>query len=86
MPIPRDICTDPLMQGHLARRQDDAPFSRRQETVTSGYVTTDDWGSDGDDSVHNALPHYEIPAYFETRVKFPNETNPDTVDLVFLDL
>ncbi|KAF4120607.1 FAD/FMN-containing dehydrogenase [Geosmithia morbida] len=87
MPTPRDACTDPII-GTLGRRQVEGPrgIIRRQEPVTSGYVTSDDWGTDGDDSVHTNLPDYTLPDYWESRAGFPkDDTNPDSVDLIFLD-
>lgn len=48
MPLARDECTNPSL-GYMTRRELREPrgVTRRQETVTSGYVTSDDWGNDG---------------------------------------
>ncbi|PNY23455.1 Uncharacterized protein TCAP_06593 [Tolypocladium capitatum] len=88
MPVPRDSCTDPTL-GFVSRRElrESRGVVRRQETVVPGYVTSDDWGTDGDDTEHSAIPSYSIPTYFEARASFPaNGSDPDRVDLIFLDL
>lgn len=48
MPIPQDECTNPTL-GYLSRREmrESHGVIRRQEVVTSGYTTKDDWGTDG---------------------------------------
>jgi hypothetical protein len=48
MPIARDDCVDPLI-GALTLRDmhQERGIVRRQETITPGYATTDDWGTDG---------------------------------------
>ena len=48
MAMPRDVCTDPEL-GYLSKREyeENRGISRRQETVVPGYVTKDDWGTDG---------------------------------------
>lgn len=85
--MPQDECTNPTL-GYLTRREMREHYGpiRRQEVVTPGYVTKDDWGTDGDDSVHTAIPNYPIPGYYEARGGFPTEGNPDVVDVVFFDL
>lgn len=59
---------------------------RRQETVTSGYVTTDDWGTDGDDTKHTKIPEYKLPKYWQAQANFPKDKDPEFVDLIFYDL
>lgn len=87
MPIPRDTCTDPTL-GYLTRREmrQNHGIVRRQETVTSGYVTTDDWGTDGDDTVHSDIPNYDLPGYWQAEANFPEGEDPEAVDLIFFDL
>ncbi|KND92269.1 Uncharacterized protein PB2B2.06c, partial [Tolypocladium ophioglossoides CBS 100239] len=48
MAVPRDSCTDPTL-GYLSRREqrEERGVVRRQEAVVPGYVTSDDWGTDG---------------------------------------
>ena len=49
MPLPRDECVDPVL-GELTRRDtrsEPRGVTRRQETITPGYTTKDDFGDDG---------------------------------------
>jgi hypothetical protein len=48
VPLPRDECVDPTL-GYLSRRdsREQHGVTRRQETITPGYITTDDFGDDG---------------------------------------
>ncbi|KAF2003977.1 hypothetical protein P154DRAFT_427529 [Amniculicola lignicola CBS 123094] len=87
----RDICLDPPIThensgmhrrshagGRLVRRTNTAPIP--------GYVTKDDFGSDGDDTVHSAIPNYSQPNDLQANASFPIDGSvPDTVDLIFLD-
>ena len=61
-------------------------LSRRSETLTPGYITSDDFGSDGDDTVHSAIPSYPQPNNIQANASFPtNGSTPEAVDLIFLD-
>ncbi|KAL7930964.1 Metallo-dependent phosphatase-like protein [Trichoderma chlorosporum] len=86
MPIPRDSCTDPSL-GYLTRREmrQSHGVVRRQEVVTSGYATTDDWGTDGDDTEHTGIPNYDLPGYFQAQANFPEGKDPEVVDVIFFD-
>lgn len=87
MEVPQDECTNPTL-GYMTRREmreSKGPI-RRQEVVTPGYVTKDDWGMDGDDTNHTAIPFYRMPGYYESRAAFPASGSPDKVDVVFYDL
>jgi hypothetical protein len=86
MPVPRDSCTDPSL-GYLSRRemQQGHGVVRRQEIVTPGYVTSDDWGTDGDDTKHAKIPEYPLPRYWQAQANFPKDKEPEFVDLVFYD-
>lgn len=48
-------------------------------------MTTDDFGADGDDTPHSAIPSYRQPNDLQANASFPATGLPDTVDLVFLD-
>ena len=87
MAAPQDECTNPTM-GYLTRREmrERRGPVRRQEVITPGYVTKDDWGTDGDDTNHTAVPFMRNPGYYESRGGFPTEGNPEVVDVVFYDL
>ncbi|KAK5111407.1 hypothetical protein LTR85_012181 [Meristemomyces frigidus] len=84
----QDDCFDPPSthaQGSLSKRSP-GRIVRRETTVTPGYTTTDDFGTDGDDTIHSAIPDYTVPDNFQANASFPtNGTLPDTVDLIFLD-
>ncbi|EGX89262.1 ser/Thr protein phosphatase family [Cordyceps militaris CM01] len=84
MAVPQDACTNPTA-GHLGRREQHGGPVRRQEVVTPGYVTKDDWGTDGDDTNHTAVPFMRNPGYYEARAGFPAEGSPEVVDVVFYD-
>lgn len=80
-----DDCVDPTL-GQLGQMGVDGGVFRRQESVTPGHVTTDDWGEDGDDTEHSAIPSFTMPKYWEARASFPaNGSEPERVDVVFVD-
>jgi len=53
--------------------------------IPPGYVTSDDDGSDGDDTVHSDIFRYKIPQVMETRVDWPldDKTTVSNVDVVY---
>ncbi|KAF2493009.1 ser/Thr protein phosphatase family [Lophium mytilinum] len=87
----RDICLDPPIthdrDGLKARSNPGASILRRQNTSpTPGYTTTDDFGTDGDDTVHSKIPYYAQPNDLQANGSFPTDgSTPKTVDLIFLD-
>lgn len=87
MPIPRDSFTDPSL-GYLTRREmrQNHGVVRRQEIVTPGYTTTDDWGTDGDDTKHSKIPEFPLPRYWQAQANVPKDKEPAFVDLIFYDL
>ena len=90
MPLPssKDSCLDPTL-GWISGTQPELKtrgITRRQTTVTPGYVTTDDFGTDGDDTPHSKIPSYPQPDYAQGNGSFPTDgTTPDVVDVIFLD-
>ena len=58
---------------------------RAEPDLVSGYTTVDDAGKDGDDTIHSPIQFYNVPNCVETRLDFPKEEDPETVDLVFID-
>jgi hypothetical protein len=55
-------------------------------SLTPGYITTDDFGTDGDDTPHSAIPRYPVANDVQANASFPtNGSPPQTVDLVFFD-
>ncbi|PVH75498.1 hypothetical protein DL98DRAFT_562372 [Cadophora sp. DSE1049] len=87
MPQLRDSCQDPtlgLVSGITGKR--DLGISLRQRVVTPGYTTVDDFGTDGDDTPHSAIPEYPIPKYIQGIGSFSSDgSTPDVVDVIFLD-
>ena len=57
---------------------------RQTSTLTPGYVTKDDFGTDGDDTIHSAIPNYPQPQYVQANGSLPTSA-PAAVDLIFLD-
>ena len=60
-------------------------FQTIQPPLLPGYVTTDDFGTDGDDTLHKPVNFYVVPNCVQAEVGFPQEGEPEAVDLVFLD-
>jgi hypothetical protein len=87
----RDTCIDPplthLYEGLTRRSKQGGRLIRRQSTAsTPGYTTTDDFGTDGDDTVHSEIPNFTQPNDLQANASFPIDGSvPKTVDLVFLD-
>ncbi|KAF7587087.1 hypothetical protein BBP40_007726 [Aspergillus hancockii] len=54
--------------------------------LSPGYTTTDDFGSDGDNTLHSRIPEFKQPAYTVANASFPKSPSPpEKVDFVFLD-
>ncbi|KAI8622868.1 Metallo-dependent phosphatase-like protein [Xylariaceae sp. FL1651] len=92
MHVERDICVDPLVepQSEIKRDQDLLNglrgVTRRQVVdLVPGYTTTDDWGTDGDDTAHSPIPYYNIPDFFQGAAGFDANGRADAVDVVFVD-
>ncbi|KAF3064909.1 hypothetical protein GL218_02310 [Daldinia childiae] len=94
VPVERDICVDPipvyfteLMSEERRAFNHESPTVTRRQVVdlTTGYTTKDDFGTDGDDTVHSEIPHYEIPDFFQGVAGFSDNQTADVVDVVFVD-
>jgi hypothetical protein len=87
----RDTCIDPPLTHHYTgatkRSKQGGRLIRRQSTApTPGYTTTDDFGTDGDDTPHSKIPNFSQPNDLQANASFPLDGSlPKTVDLVFLD-
>lgn len=85
-----DACPDASLgimssEGILKSRSFTRGLHRRQ-SLSPGYSTTDDFGTDGDDTPHSSIPGYPQPVYIQSNGTFPtNGSAPATVDLIFLD-
>ena len=87
MPLPQatESCTNPLVS-HSTHDPRSLPPQRRQKVTTPGYTTTDDFGTDGDDTPHSTIPAYPILNYMQGNGSFPTDgSDPETVDLVHVD-
>jgi len=84
-----EACVDPKIGsvGHdLKKRSTRGMIRRDAQTLVPGYVTTDDFGNDGDDTPHSPIPAYKQPNDIQANASFPTDGSmPKTVDLVFLD-
>ena len=87
MPQMGDGCIDPTISLiTLSQELKVRGIFRRQTVVTPGYTTTDDFGPDGDDTVHSKIPQYSQPNYVQGNASFPTDgTTPATVDVIFLN-
>ena len=85
--VEQDSCIDPSisMAGPISGELKTRGVSRRQTTVTAGYTTTDDFGTDGDDTPHSSIPYYTQPNYIQGNASFPTTGTPALVDVVFFD-
>lgn len=57
----------------------------KEPDLIQGYTTKDDFGGDGDDTVHAPIKFYSVPNCIQTEIDFPEEGEPEKVDLVFVD-
>ncbi|KAF6804194.1 ser thr protein phosphatase [Colletotrichum musicola] len=84
-----DSCIDPpVTNDHFAKRSYVGGRVVRRQAVTPGYTTTDDFGTDGDDTIHTEIPFYDYPNFFQANGSFPADgalSDEDKVDLIFLD-
>jgi hypothetical protein len=53
--------------------------------VSPGHTTTDDFGTDGDDTPHSQIDFHKRPNVIQTTTAFPTDgSQPKTVDVIFL--
>jgi hypothetical protein len=69
----------------FAEAQHPLLLGSQKPSLIPGYTTKDDGGHDGDDTIHAPIKFYNVPNCIESEIGFPEETDPETVDLVFLD-
>jgi len=53
--------------------------------LTEGYTTSDDFGDDGDDTVHRGFDTYPTPPMMQSRIGIPENEELEVVDVVFID-
>jgi hypothetical protein len=81
-------CVDAPVNPHgsLHKRSQGRIIRRQKIVTTPGYTTSEDFGTNGDNTVHSRIPHYSTPNDFQANGSFPtNGSTPATVDLIFLD-
>ncbi|KAE8157432.1 Metallo-dependent phosphatase-like protein [Aspergillus tamarii] len=54
-------------------------------SIIPGYTTTDDEGSDGDDTIHSSISFYRVPNCIQALISPKVSAAPETVDLVYID-
>ncbi|KAI0995913.1 Uncharacterized protein K3495_g12268 [Podosphaera aphanis] len=53
------------------------------QPLPRGYVTVDDAGNDGDDTLHTPVVMSLVPKFLKSEVIIPAEREPDVIDLVY---
>jgi 2',3'-cyclic-nucleotide 2'-phosphodiesterase (5'-nucleotidase family) len=61
------------------------PLLSSSPDLVPGYTTKDDAGDDGDDTLHAPISFYKIPNCIQATASMPEKSDPETVDLVFID-
>ncbi|KAH6674911.1 Metallo-dependent phosphatase-like protein [Halenospora varia] len=59
--------------------------SKSKPDLVPGYTTKDEGGDDGDDTIHQPISYYRVPNCIQSTISFPQDGDPETVDLVFVD-
>lgn len=94
MRVQPDVCADPLIgfssDGHGGEDHGHVhgpAISRRQVIdLVPGYTTTNDFGSDGDDTTHSAIPEYEPPAFYQGTAVLGAAGCTGVADVIFVGL
>ena len=97
-PIPPDQLRTSYTEDAFYQSTEQTPFDihlakNAAPDLKPGYTTTDDAGSDGDDTVHSSITFYRVPNCLESRINFPPSTStststvddPASVDLIYVD-
>jgi hypothetical protein len=74
-----------LSQPYQINHHDQTPITAQDPELFPGYTTSDDAGTDGDDTIHSAIKFYNVPNCIQSTVgfKLDDEHEPDTVDLIY---
>lgn len=84
--IHSDIIAPQLpIQDSFVSGAEQAPLLPSSPNLVPGYTTKDDAGDDGDDTLHARISFYKIPNCIQSTVSMPEQGDPETVDLVFID-
>ncbi|KAF1958095.1 hypothetical protein CC80DRAFT_524848 [Byssothecium circinans] len=85
-----DTCVEPPLlyssdRMHKRSKPKGRVISRHFTEVSLGYTTIDDFGDDGDDTIHAKIPSYTQPNDLQANASFPTDGSTSaTVDLVFI--
>lgn len=61
-------------------------FIQASDIMFANCFVLDDFGTDGDDTIHSKIPNYPQPQHIQANASFPADHSvPARVDLVFLD-
>ncbi|KAK2836964.1 hypothetical protein FQN49_006547 [Arthroderma sp. PD_2] len=88
-----DVCADPSPEFMEIKRREAPqgykPFTRRtldDSMLHPGYITSDDFGLDGDDTPHSKIPYHKVPIDIQANASFPMDgSKPEVVDVAFVD-
>jgi hypothetical protein len=85
-----EVCEDPVLPRMSAMGKRDVlnllPKMKRDTAISPGHTTNDDFGADGDDTVHTPIAHYPQPNAIEAKASFPTDgILPKTVDLILVN-
>ncbi|KAH8747894.1 5'-nucleotidase [Hyaloscypha finlandica] len=92
IPFEFDLCVDPTVAPLMTRDGSShvhafKAVTRRQVVdLVPGYTTTDDFGSDGDDTTHSQIPYHNLPQFYQGAAGFGAEGCTGVADVVFVDL
>ncbi|CAI6093851.1 unnamed protein product [Clonostachys chloroleuca] len=87
-PSPLVSFTEDVQDVNLELRGEQKPLNGLDDEtpLIGGLTTSDDIGDDGDDTIHEKLPFHPQPNAFQAKIAFPPDNkDPETVDLVFID-
>lgn len=98
-PLGQTHLSNPLYNTHPYDQTPLTPINDDKD-LTPGYTTTDDSGTDGDDTIHAPITFYRVPNCIESRIAFspasskiPNpqtpislqSEDPTSIDLIYVD-
>ena len=73
-PLGQTPLSNPLYNPHPYAQTPLTPL-KEDKDLTPGYTTTDDAGTDGDDTIHAPITFYRVPNCIESRIAFPPTTS-----------
>lgn len=91
--VPEDdsVSKSAVGSGNLAGQVPLGVENHQKPHITPGYITLDDAGDDGDDTIHSPIPFYRVPNCIQASIpassnsSYEDDTTPEIVDLVYID-